>query len=86
MQLAVVPRDYKGPKEINLENGEMWGGKGRHINAREMGNLSHDRDLSNGLCDISKCSWPREVYYEVLSSFFNVKMGKKDGQKEKGMC
>ena len=46
-----------------------------------------DRNLSNGLCDISKCSWSREVYYEVLSSFFfNVKMGKKDGQKEKGIC
>lgn len=38
--VAVVPGDYKFPKELNLENEAMWGRKGQHFNGREMGNLS----------------------------------------------
>ena len=40
MWLVVVPRDSKGPKEINLEGGKDGGRKGRHFNAAERGNLT----------------------------------------------
>lgn len=37
MQLAVVPRDYKGPKEINLEDGEDVRKKGSMFSCRRDG-------------------------------------------------
>jgi len=40
VQLAVIPRGYRGPKEINLEDGEMWERKGQRFHAGKMGNLS----------------------------------------------
>lgn len=64
------PETTRGLKKLTLKM-EKCGEERVDILMQERWEIwAFDRDLSNGLCDISKCSWPREVYYEVLSFFF----------------
>lgn len=47
-----------------------------------------DHDLSNGLCDIPKCSWSKEVYYQVLplSSFLTSEWGRRTAHRTRAFA